>query len=242
LLPAWLNDKGVAMTDIEVVMVCFPNHPARVEYLRRTWDTIQRYMTASKHNLRFVCSSESERDPTCKWCGDELERFCDDNHMPLHWATGPASLGHGMNAAIRAAKSDSFVIHQDDYELLDHLDLSPGAIMMESHKEVDLIRYGYPPKDFGWRLLNHAEGWLKFDVKSPWPYGDEPHMQRKDFTDRHGWYQEHGGHASEGAMLRRLVNDDAVILAADKRYYGHFGSVSAVPAIKEVMKGRTSKR
>jgi hypothetical protein len=233
---------SVATNQIDVVLVTWPNHPKRMEYLQHVWRTLQEKLTASRHTLRFVCSAESERDPECVWCGEQLVGFCEYWNIPLTWHTGPASLGAGMNAAIKATKSDLAFVHQDDFELLYPLDLSPGAEFLSSHQEASLIRYGYPPPRFEWRLLDYAGGWKRFDLEAHWPYGDEPHLQRRDFTDRHGWYVEGVGHASEGMMLHRLIADNAIILAADKSYYGHCGNVSALPRAKEFSPLRQCRR
>lgn len=229
------------MSTIDVVLITWPNHPRRMEFLRRTWDSLQANLCASDHLFRFLCSSESEPDPECKWCGEELEEFCRENFIPLSWAKGPASLGHGMNAAMDLSDSDVVFIHQDDYELLHPLDLSPGANMLVQHREVDLIRYGYPPQEFGWRLLPYQDGWMRFDTTAKWSYGDEPHLQRRDFANRYR-YTEGNGHASEGCMLHNLVAHRAIILAADKPYYGHFGCVSSVPRVQETAPCRTCRR
>jgi len=226
---------------VDIVLLTFPNHPKRLEYLGHTWDCLQKYMVASGDTIRYLCVSESERDPACPWCGDELEQFCHERDIPLTWLSGPASLGHGMNGAMRTAQSAIFGLHQDDYELKHPLDLSLGIRMMERHAEVDLIRYGYPPPEFKWRHLDYKDGWKRFDLTAHWPYGDEPRLQRKTFPTKFGWYTENNGHASEGTMLWTLVRRNAVILAADKRYYDHYGTVSAVPANKEMM-GRISQR
>jgi len=231
------------MKTIDVVLMTWPNHIKRIEYFNRTWHALRTKLTATEHGLRYVCSSESERDPQHAWQGEALQAFCDDNHVPLVWRSGPASLGAGMNAAIRAAQSDLFFLVQDDYELAEPLDLSPGADFIDTHRGVDAIRYQWPePAEvFGWRLLEYVAGWRRFDVTAKWCFGDNPFLARKDFVQRHGWYVEGVGHASEGMMLHRVVEDKAVILAADRPYFNHFGNVSAVPAHKEIM-GRTCRR
>lgn len=228
------------MDNIDVVLVCFPNHPARMTYLRHTLDTLQKNLTASRHNIRYLCSSESERDPTRPWCGDELATFCQQRNIPLTWRDGPASLGAGMNSALRCAESDIFVLAQDDYELLYPLDLSLGATLLEQHPEVDLVRYEWP-ENLGCRYKGQIDGWRRLDTEGPWCYGDEPSARRQDFMDRHGWYTEDIGHAAEGDMLWRLVKHNAVIVAADKRYFGNFGAISAVPINKETRQREISR-
>ena len=220
------------MSVIDVVLVTWPNHPKRMQYLRHTWDTMQRNLSASVHTVRFLCSSESERDPTRPWLGDELAAFCREHEIPLTWHEGPASLGAGMNAALKAAEAELIFLAQDDYELVHPLDLSPGATLLEHYRNVDLVRYCWPA-NLGCRFNALIDGWRKFDLESPWPYGDEPHLRRRDFMRRHGWYTEGIGHVAEGDMLWRLIGHRATIVAADKIYYGNFGAVSAVPLDRE---------
>jgi hypothetical protein len=107
---------------------------------------------------------------------------------------------------------------------MEPLDLSPGADLLTAHSEVDLIRYLWP-ESLGCRFKGDVEGWRRFDLAGPWPYGDEPHLRRRDFMDRHGWYAEGVGHHAEGNMIRRLVENKATILAADRMYFGHFGAL-----------------
>ena len=228
------------MKTIDVVLVTWPNHPKRIEYLLHTWDTLEENLSASQHAIRFLCSSESEVDPTRPWCGDALVEFCEKRHIPLSWHIGPASLGAGMNAALKCSTADIIVLAQDDYELLHPLDLSLAANLLEEHREVDLVRFSWPA-NLGCQFNGEIAGWKKFDVLRPWPYGDEPHARRKDFMDKHGWYTEGIGHAAEGDMLWRLVKANATILASDKIYFGNFGEVSAVPIAKETRKRTVSR-
>jgi hypothetical protein len=100
---------------IDVVLATWPNHPRRIEYFRRTLTGLRANLTASHHQLRYLVSSESERDSAATWHGDELEKICESECMPLHWHDGPASLGAGMNAALRACTSPTIFLVQDDY-------------------------------------------------------------------------------------------------------------------------------
>jgi hypothetical protein len=155
--------------------------------------------------------------------------------MPLHWHDGPASLGAGMNAALRACTSPAIFLVQDDYELLYSLDLSQGAELLDLFHDIDMIRYSYYiHPDNGTRFNGELEGGFRqVDIGGPWPYGDDPHLRTPRMTDRHGWYTEGIGHGAEGDMLYRLQANGSYIMAADKCYFGHFGGVSAVPAAKD---------
>lgn len=228
------------METIDVVLVTWPNHPRRIEYFRRTVDALRAKLTAGRHALRWLCSSETFRDCASTWHGDELTEICRESGIELHWRPGAPSLGANMNAAGRLATAPVHFLVQDDYELLYPLDLSPGADVLASDRGVDLIRYSYfLHPEHGTRFTGGAGGagrhdWQRVDVRGPWPYGDDPQMRPAGFHHRWGWYLEGGQHGvSEGDMLHRLVKGRANIWAADRCYFGHFGEVAAVPESAE---------
>lgn len=219
------------MNPIDIVLVTWPNHPKRLAYFCRMLTALRTHLSASRHPLYWHCSSESERDPASSWHGEELREICRQEDIALHWHEGPASLGAGMNAALRACSSDLIFLVQDDYELLRPLDLSPGADVLMGNERIDLIRYSYPPKEYGIRFYScEWPGFQAVYTTASWPYGDDPHLRHRRMMDRHGWYTEGIGHASEGDMVTRLARNRAGILASERCYFGHFGSVSAVPA------------
>lgn len=225
---------------IDVLLVTWPNHAKRIAYFRRTLAALTSRLTASRHTLRYLCSAESQRDPQSTWHGDELEALCREHDIALTWrpAGAQASLGAGMNAALRLATAPTLFLVQDDYELLEPLDLSPGAELLVARPAIDLIRYSYfTHPEHGTKFLGAlpgAPGFRQVDIHGTWPYGDDPHLRRPDFMDRHGWYVEGGNHGvSEGDMLHRLVRNRAAIAAPDRCYFGHFGEIAAVPLDQE---------
>lgn len=216
------------MDTIDVALVTWPNHPARIEYFERCVRLLKKRLTASCHTLCWRCSSETEQDTKYPWFGDRLEKVCAAESIQLFWREGPAGLASNMNAALRCCEAELIFLVQDDFCLDDPLDLSPGAEFLLANRDVDLLRYSWPGMDRV-RLVDHPDGWRRFDTQGPWPYGDDPHLRRRDFMDRWGWYLEGTQHgASEGDMVLRLTAGGANIAAADKIYFGHGGAVSAV--------------
>lgn len=215
---------------IDVAMVTWPNHPARLEYFVRTVASLREHLTASRHMLRFYCSAESEVDPANPWQGEELAHICDENDITLTWREEPANLGANMNAAIAMCMAPTILLQQDDWRLKHPLDLSDGADFLMEHREVDLLRYNWPLDPHMMpTFIEQPGGWRRIDVRGKWPYGDDPHLRRQDFMWKHGWYYEGGGHGSaSGTLMKWLVKRNAVIAAADKPYYGHGGPVSSV--------------
>jgi hypothetical protein len=218
---------------INVSLVTWPNHPARLEYFERTSAALLNYLTARGHALVYVCASEAERDPNQPWLGAELEQLCAARGIALHWHAAPASLGGNMNHALRICTAPVVFLVQDDIELHGPLDLAAGAEYLLAHRDVDLIRYAWPG-DMTHFLPGTRDGWQIVDTTQGWHYGDEPQLRRPDFTARYGWYVEGGEHGMcEGDMLYRMRRDRATILAAPHCYFGNIGGVSAVPASRE---------
>ncbi len=230
------------MSDIDLVLVTWPNHPQRMVYLRHCVETLRSRLSATGFRLRWLCSSETDRDPASTWHGEELEAFCRQESIRLTWHEGPASLGAGMNAAVASTAAPLVFLVQDDFELREPLDLAPGATLLLSRPEVDLVRYSYP-QHLGCKFVEGGEidGFRRFDLHGPWPYGDEPHLRRRDFTKKFGTYKEDIGHQAEGDMLWRLVRMGAVIVAADHPYFGHVGAISAVPLAKDRRQHQVSR-
>ncbi|HUU46034.1 MAG TPA: hypothetical protein VM118_09890 [Acidobacteriota bacterium] len=209
---------------IDVNLVTWPNHPKRIQYLRQTVESLRTFLTASKHELRYHCSSESERDPKYSWHGDELEAICKEHGIELSWRKRPAALGANMNVALRMGRSDLILLVQDDYPLAMPLDLSIGATFMEETPSVDILRYRWPETPKRVALLDHPDGWRRFDPKSYWIYGDDPHLRRREFAKRFGWYRENCHHGiSENLMLEVLRRRGAEIAASDREYFASCG-------------------
>jgi hypothetical protein len=121
---------------------------------------------------------------------------------------------------------DAYRIRLEQYRL----DLSPGAALLARHKKLDIVRYSWPVAPGMHPTCDgDVEGWRKVDVKGPWPYGDDPHLRRRDFMDKWGWYYDGGKHGTaSGGLMGTLVKRRGQIVLADKVYYQHIGYASAV--------------
>lgn len=220
------------MNAIDLILVTWPNHPKRVAYFRRTVAALKRNLSATRHAVRWLCSAESLPDPSHPWQGDDLEAVCRAESIVLSWRHEPPSLGGAMNTALRLAAADLIFLVQDDWELLEPVDLSDGADLLTEHRDVDLVRYSFPAHMTS--LVGELHGWPLVDLRAPWPYGDDPALRRRDFTQKFGWYLEGGRHGgSESDMVRRLVKGGARIVATPRPLFGHFGEVASVPAVDE---------
>jgi len=225
---------------IDVAICTWPNHPQRMAYFSRMMNSLEDHLGAGRHTLQYFCSAESARDPMFEWMGGELEVFCEMAGIALQWRDAEPNLGANMNAAIRMCTAPLIFVQQDDW-CLDHpLDLSPGAEFLMQHEEVDLLRYCWPDNDrMRPTFIDQPDGYRRIDMRGRWPYGDEPHMQRRDFVTKWGEFLEGGGHASASyALTQKLRAGNANIRVADKNYYHHFGQISSYPRAVEKREGR----
>lgn len=219
------------METIDVAIPTWPNHPRRIDYLRQMLEHLEE-LRATGLSLRMYCSAESEHDPACEWCGDDLTALCHQYAIELKWREGRANLGANMNSAMAMGSGELVYLQQDDWVLQERLDLSAGACLLLSCRDIDIVRYNWPTAPGMEPTLAQTfidEGWRMIDVNGKWPYGDDPHLRRRDFMGKWGWYYDKGKHGTaSGSLMRKLVAGNAVILVVDKPYYKHIGYVSAV--------------
>lgn len=225
---------------IDVALVTWPNHPLRLQYFTETVDSLRKHLRARTHDLRYVCSAEKARDPESEWMGVELADYCATYDINLHWRHAAPNLGANMNNAIRLCTARYILVQQDDWRLEYPLDLSPGVDFMGANPAVDMIRYCWPDNDrMRPTFISQPDGWRRIDMRGKWPYGDEPHLQRCDFTAKWGEFLEGGKHASaSSALMSKLRLKGANIRVADKNYYQHFGQISSYPRDQEQREGR----
>jgi len=231
------------MTDICIAIVTWPTHPARLRYFIRCISAVVRDVTATRHSISYVCSSESEEDPRAQWCGRELETAADVLGIEVYWREPPAHLGRNMNAAFRLGceRGRYVLMMQDDWMLRYPLDLSPGIDLLDKHDDVDVVRYSFPPETMGLRTDGKLHGWAKVDVHGNWPYGDDPHIRRHSFGDRFSLHKEEGPHGISDPYLNGLYRkNNAQVVLADRRYFGQCSSISSV--INDVRPGHAAKR
>lgn len=228
---------------IDVAIPTWPNHPKRIEYFTAILDALDEKLTASRHEWRVIVSTETEPDPLHPWCMPELEAICDQRNIPLSRRESHACLGGAMNSVIRACESDIILLVQDDQQLRHPLDISDGIDLLQWHPEVDIIRYSFPEHPVkGTRFAGKIGGWRKVDMCGPWPYGDDPHLFRRSLHDKYGWFAEDVHHGrSESAFIQTLASNDAVIVAADRRYFANIGAVASVPTVKEWRKRKEQR-
>ncbi len=212
---------------VDVALVTWPNHIQRWRYFQITALSLFAGLTGCK--IRYRCSAESRRDPKHQWYGEELSAFCQQHDIQLQWH-GKPSLGGNMNSALRMCENDTILLVQDDCMLAYPLDLSGDAGLLQADRSVDMIRYQWPPKHSvnRCRLLPRKDERRQFELTGRF-YSDRPHLRRRDYMQKHGWYTTQGYHGkSEVDMADTLRANNAMILAAQQQYFVHFGHVSSV--------------
>lgn len=230
---------------IDVVITAWPNHLARLDCFRRTARSMLQ-LTASRHQLRFLCSMETEEDRKHDWCGGQLLDICAE--LGIHWfprivgavqgRVDKPDLGANMNAALRLCTAPTILLVQDDCPLIHPLDLSDAVDLIQNNRHIDLIRFEWPPQPHRTAFTDDdwPPPWRQFELEKRF-YGDRPHLRRQDFMARHGWYTEYGPHgSSETDMANRLCKNNAVILAPEKQYFEHIvGPTSVINDTRERM-------
>lgn len=228
---------------IDVAITSWPNSPHRLHYFKTVAGALLDGLSATRYGLRFLCSAESHPLPDHKWCGNELEAFCASNGVELHWRDKPPSMGGNSNDLLTLCTAPFVLFMQDDWLLKTPLDLSDGADLMEGNGSIDLIRYCFGQGRHKPEFTTHPDGWRRFILAAPWPYGMDPHLLPGTFSEKWGpFHDEPNSVASEGDMLWRLVNGKAEIVAADRSYFYHrkeAGEIGAVAA--NLYKERKSK-
>jgi len=229
------------MADMDIAISTWPNARFRFDYFRETMASLRKYLTASRHTIRWVCSAETQRDPMQDWMGDQLEEYCREHEIVLSWRHEPPNLGANMNAALKLCTAPVIWTQQDDWRMLAPLDVSPGIDLITERIEFALLRYSWPDVDRMRPMFHRLPGcdFREVDPSSTWFYGDDPHLRRADFMDRWSWYLEGGPHASASQdLMRKLKRGGARIAAADRCYFQHFGQTSSYPRDKETRSGR----
>ena len=216
--------------NVDVALVAWPNHIKRFQYFQLALLSLKAFLTAGKHNLRYLCSVETAKaDDSPSW-ETPLRRLCSEHDVAIVHRTAKPSLGGNMNHALDRCESDLILLVQEDCILLRPLDLEPDIDLMIEHPEIEMIRFEWatdpnrtvlgPTIEYAWRCL--------LPVRRI--YSDRPHLQRRTHRDKWGRYTEGGPHGSSESEMDRVMREGkALVLIPDKPYFQHIGSLSALP-------------
>ena len=219
------------MDHIDVVMTAWPNHPKRIGYFDQMVASLCRNLHGGIRRIDYLCSAETDRDPDSDWCGDQLAAICQSAGIGLEWRNSTADLGANMNAALRMGSAPYQLLVQDDFKLVESLDLTDGIVFLESHADFAAVRYHYGLNTT--RFTEEIDGFRVVDMTGPWPFSDSCQLRRRTFSSQYGEYLEsseshpvvHGG--SESRMCGVLRDSGAKVAASRKPVFKHIGITRA---------------
>ncbi len=221
---------------IAVCLVTWPRNADRVSYLERTVSALRVNLRHSGHIVRYVVSAESQDVPR------EFLAAVEDIVRPLQtrviYRDGKADLGANMNAALKEGLSHHHCTHallvQDDWVLMQPLDISPYADFLTGCREWGMVR-------FDWSLQEHHSTWMpdfewhgfrmrELSPESTYFYGDQIQLRRASFPQEYGWFLEGGKNigTAEVDFNSRLQQTKWRIATTPERMFEHCGTVSSV--------------
>ena len=186
---------------VEALLVT--NHPRRVSYCEQTIHALQRNLSATGHELRWLLSAESRPAPDAPWSGPLLEERAKRLGLDVHWRDAEPSLPGHLNDVVRALPSPLWLYVQDDWELIRPLDIGPAADLLLAHDDLGGVRFwaatGY---------VDEFEGHLVIDPAAAWSYGDNPALWHTRFAESVGQFDEGGffGYHEEATSSRVLMS------------------------------------
>lgn len=215
------------MTKTKTVAVClvtWPRYRHRQEGLVECVKRLRDHLTASRHDLIMVASSESQF--VSGTSRDWLNRFCESLDINLVWRPQPANLGANMNSALAAgAEADYQLLVQDDMYLQRDWDVSEDCDFLDAYPDFALVRQDW----YYTTLLGPVGGWLDYreaDRHGRYFYCDEPHLRR---TGQLLAYPEVGQHGSASLGLKDFLVASDWRIACHGPFFKHGGVESSMP-------------
>jgi len=216
---------------ITVVITTWPNHPRRVSYCEQTLRSLQRNLSATGHELRWLLSAESQAAEDAPWSGPMLQERAERLGLQVQWRDAPPSLPGHLNDIVRSLTTPLWFYVQDDWELIRPLDLGPAADLLLARDELGGVRFwantGY---------VGQFEGFAVVDPAAAWSYGDNPALWHRRFFERVGPFDVGGwfGHHEEAASARwgtsgLCVLADPAVQRHAAHYFFHLGEMSSIP-------------
>lgn len=240
------------MKTIDIAMVAWPRTPERVGYMTETLRSIREFVTAPGFDIRLRVSLETIDVSTQLFTA--TRKVCAEYDATPHWRGKLPSLAGNMNDALMLGHGDYILLTQDDWPWQERVDISHDCDILEKSPWVGLIRYAtfytefveanhFARADFSVHELQIV------NMHGPYPYGDQPHLRRKDFATRKsatggapiGFYVDPGpesGEANyatpENEMQVHLVKNGWQIAAYSPNVVAHNGCLSTDPARQPV--------
>lgn len=232
------------MKTIDIAMVAWPRTAERVGYMAASLKSIRQFVTAPGFKIQTRVSAETVDVPAEFYA--RTNSICRDMGIECRWRAKSPSLGGNQNDALMMGYGDFILLTQDDWEWQQPVDISRDCEFLDKGHQFAFVRYAtfYTEFDAG---LPRDDGTSICSVKmsGPYPYGDQPHLRRKDFATRKsqtggaaiGFYADPGSEAGdlnysqpENAMAEHLVMNGWQIAAYSPNVVAHNGSLSTDPA------------
>lgn len=202
---------------IVTVVICTYNRP---EEIRRTLGSLIRNLEYPGSRLHWHIADDGTDGDYVREVGEWLySRLVITGEERISYSiTNRQGWGANVNAAMRAVKTDYVYFTEDDYLLLRPLDLRPHVALMETQKNVGLVRYGIAGHGL-WTAVREADisEWLSdFQENSSnqgysgagklsyleihprmiageygfYRYSNRPHLKHRRFHEHYGLYPE----------------------------------------------------
>lgn len=213
---------------IDVALVTWPKMEHRRTGFAECVDRLQRLLSASRHAIRYFCSSEiGDVDASGQnW----LNEFCHQHGIDLSWRKAEPNLGANMNAALKLCTGSHLLLVQDDMFLQRSLDASMHAEFLDQHREYLFVRFDSTYTTFNGPI--DGTDLLDVNMQGRYSYQDEPSLRRADFVDSIGFYLENGPHGSASQSYNRYLNrrpGQWKIARTEPSYFKHGGVKSSMP-------------
>lgn len=237
------------MKTIDIAMVAWPWTPERLGYMTETLRSIREFVTAPGFDIRLRVSLETVDVSTHLFT--EARKACAEYEATPHWRGKLPSLAGNMNDALMLGHGDYILLTQDDWPWQGRVDIAGDCDVLERNTEFSFIRYAtfYTELKDGVHFQVSNKFGVQFlcpvNMSGPYPYGDQPHLRRKDFATRRsatggapiGFYVDPGPEAGEAnystpenEMQVHLVKNGWQIAAYSPNVVAHNGCLSTDPA------------
>ena len=215
---------------IDIAIITWPQNELRMRYFSQTILNLRRYVRDRPQHLRYLVSAESEGAPIGH--RQEFESLCREYRVSLSWHDPPASIGGNFNAVLAKCESSHVLLMQDDWLLVHPVRLSEMADFLDESPGFAMVRLSWSPRpQHTWRAAGLSSLWgtscgplWEIDRSSPYFYGDQPHVRRRDGLPL---YVEGGNMGTaEVAFNGHLKRDKCRIAMTHVDLFEHLGSQS----------------
>lgn len=165
---------------INILTIAWNRFPERFDYFQVMVNSIKENLSLGHHEYEWIVSIESERHLLKK----EMEDFCNKNNIKYYYKPGKPLLATNLNYGLSLCKQPFIFYIQDDFILLNKLDISKDIDFMIAHKDISIIRYRdtrAAERVYTKQVDKNLDLW-EVSNKVPYYYNDNPQLKRKDLV------------------------------------------------------------